>query len=85
MGNLNTLLPQRMQGTLNADVALRDIYDQIIINSNLTLDSLYFDDVLIGNSGRKNRVNLVTRFSTRWAAGLPQTVHTAITVARTLA
>lgn len=49
MQNLNTLMPQKMQGTLNADVALRDVYDQIIINSNLTLDSLYFDEVLIGN------------------------------------
>lgn len=63
MENLNSLMTQKMSGTLNADIAARDVYDQMILNSNLTLDSLYFDEVLIGNvagySAWDRRKNLV--------------------------
>ncbi|MBK0403718.1 translocation/assembly module TamB [Adhaeribacter sp. BT258] len=47
--NLNPLMAQKMSGVLNADLTARDIYDQIILTSQLRVDSLYFDEILIGN------------------------------------
>jgi hypothetical protein len=47
--NLNPLMTQKMSGTLNADLSARDLYDQVIVGSELKIDSLFFDEVLIGN------------------------------------
>lgn len=47
--NLNPLMTQKMSGTLNADLTARDLYDQVILGSQLRVDSLFFDEVLLGN------------------------------------
>ncbi|KAA9345868.1 translocation/assembly module TamB domain-containing protein [Adhaeribacter soli] len=47
--NLNPLMDQKMKGILNADLTARDVYDQVIVGSQLRIDSLFFDEVLIGN------------------------------------
>ncbi|HSI91510.1 MAG TPA: translocation/assembly module TamB domain-containing protein, partial [Adhaeribacter sp.] len=47
--NLNSLMEQKMSGILNADLQARDLYKQLILQSNLKVDSLYFDQILIGD------------------------------------
>jgi hypothetical protein len=49
LDNLNALMEQKMRGVLNASLNARDLYNQAIITSQLKVDSLYFDEILIGN------------------------------------
>nr|WP_128396944.1 translocation/assembly module TamB domain-containing protein [Botryobacter ruber] len=56
--NLNPLLTQQISGTLHAEVVVQDVYKDMIFNTDMRIDSLYFDDVLIGNvRGRSNWLN----------------------------
>ncbi|CAN5887566.1 translocation/assembly module TamB domain-containing protein [soil metagenome] len=47
--NLNPLLPQPIQGQLNAQLQLRDVYEQMILNSRLTVNAFHLDSLLIGD------------------------------------
>ncbi len=47
--NLNPVLKQKLRGILNATLSARDIYNQAIITSELTADSVYMDNYLVGN------------------------------------
>ncbi|TXK27888.1 hypothetical protein FVR03_21005 [Pontibacter qinzhouensis] len=53
--NLNPLMVQQVRGKLNGELTLQDIYNQAVLNSQLRVDSLYFDNVLIGDvAGRSD-------------------------------
>ncbi|MFT2008828.1 translocation/assembly module TamB domain-containing protein [Pontibacter sp. 13R65] len=53
--NLNPLMAQQVRGKLNGELQVQDIYNQAIINSVIHVDSLYFDNVLIGDvAGRSD-------------------------------
>nr|WP_187263710.1 translocation/assembly module TamB domain-containing protein [Pontibacter beigongshangensis] len=47
--NLNPLIEQQLRGRLNGELTVQDLYNQAILNSMLQVDSLHFDNVLIGD------------------------------------
>lgn len=47
--NLNPLLEQKVFGVLNADLHMSNVYKQLILSSQLKIDSFMLDEVLIGN------------------------------------
>ncbi|MFC0607182.1 translocation/assembly module TamB domain-containing protein [Rufibacter quisquiliarum] len=47
--NLNPLLPDKINGRLNGELLLRDLYQNIIMSSRMTVDSFMVDNLLIGN------------------------------------
>nr|WP_157578669.1 translocation/assembly module TamB [Pontibacter roseus] len=56
--NLNTLMPQTISGTLNAELTAQDIYNDAVLNASMRVDSFYMDGVLIGNiNGKGDWVN----------------------------
>lgn len=64
---LNPLLATRLSGTANGFVRLRDLYGLKLLDGSVTIDSLKYNDYLIGNVvnrsllDRSNRVNIDTR------------------------
>jgi hypothetical protein len=56
--NLNPLMPEQIRGTLTAELTAQDIYNNAILNASMRVDSLYLDNVLIGNiNGKGDWVN----------------------------
>jgi hypothetical protein len=49
LSNINPILPEQVQGRLNARLQLRDVYDQMILNSRITIDSLHLNNLLLGD------------------------------------
>ncbi|MGV3539512.1 MAG: hypothetical protein ACO1OQ_06845, partial [Rufibacter sp.] len=47
--NLNPLLPDKISGLLNGEMQLRDLYQNVIMASRITVDSFMMDNLLIGN------------------------------------
>lgn len=47
--NLNPLLTDKINGRLNGEVQLRDVYHNIVLNTRLTVDSFMIDNLFIGH------------------------------------
>ncbi|MBC5774877.1 translocation/assembly module TamB domain-containing protein [Pontibacter sp. KCTC 32443] len=47
--NLNTLMTEKIAGTLNGQIVAQDIYNRALLNITARVDSFHLDDFLIGN------------------------------------
>lgn len=65
LGTLSPLTRQNMRGRVNASGDVRGVFGQLVSAARLTVDSLYFDNTLIGNvAGLANWDNAASRLST---------------------
>ena len=65
LGTLSPLTNQNMHGRVNASGDVRGVFGQLVAASRLTVDSLYFDNTLIGNvTGVANWDNGASRLGT---------------------
>lgn len=49
LATLNSLITYQLKGTLNGDIAIKDLYNNLSLNNQLSCDSLYIDNFLFGN------------------------------------
>ncbi|WP_181305418.1 translocation/assembly module TamB domain-containing protein [Rufibacter sp. XAAS-G3-1] len=62
--NLNPLLPDKIDGRLNGELQLRDIYHEVNLSSTLTVDTFLLGNQLIGNvAGTTNWDNRLRRMN----------------------
>ncbi len=62
--NLNPLLPDKIDGRLNAELQIRDLYNEIQLSSNLAVDTFMIGNQLIGNvAGTTNWENRLHRMN----------------------
>ncbi|HEY4650896.1 MAG TPA: translocation/assembly module TamB domain-containing protein [Pontibacter sp.] len=47
--NLNTLITEKIAGTLNGEIVARDMYDRALLNIHARVDSFHLDDFFIGD------------------------------------
>lgn len=73
LATLSPLTRQNMRGRVNATGDVRGVFGQLVAASRLTVDSLYFDNVLIGNvSGMSNWDNPSKRLGVNLSVGRDQ-------------
>jgi hypothetical protein len=47
--NVNPLLSEQINGVLNAELQVKDVFNQMILNSRLSVNAFYLDSLLIGD------------------------------------